>query len=83
MPGRMLLRLFLEPGAGEDWEARILRESRIGDGEFTENENRAARRFDGTGMRAGGTQAGGRRSRSSFGRVCHKSSAPRSSTGNE
>jgi hypothetical protein len=79
----LLLRLFLVSGAGEDRQARILREPQIADGQFTKNKNRAARRFDGTGVRARGTQAGGRRIGFSFSRVCHKSIAPRGSTGSE
>jgi len=84
MPGRrLLLWLFLVPGAGEDWEARILWEPRVSDGEFTEKENRAARRLDGAGMRAGSAEAGGRGIGFSFSGVCHKSTAPRGSTGSE
>jgi len=47
--------------AREDREAGILREARIGEGKFAEDEGRAMSRFDVAGMKAIGTEANAQR----------------------
>jgi hypothetical protein len=68
---RSALQLFLVTGAGEDREARIFEETRIGEGEFAEDENGAVGGFDGAGMDAGSAEASVRWMGHCFGRICH------------